>query len=327
MTDYRIVFAGTPAFAAGHLDALLQHGKQVVAVYTQPDRPTGRGKRLLPSPVKQLALEHALPVHQPPSLRNDEAVAELQALRPDLLIVVAYGLILPESILAVPRLGCLNVHASLLPRWRGAAPIERAILAGDKETGVTIMQMDAGLDTGPMLYAQPLPITATDTGESLTRGLMEIGKRSLIYTLDHLEQLQAQARTQDDELATYAAKLDKSESLLDFDRPAPELDRQVRACVGRVPAYAYLGADRIRILECRVVDDSNDNKMATTPPGTIVHQDRQSFTVACADSLLQISRVQLPGKNPLAVRDIMNARPELFAVGGVLYSTPQDPEA
>lgn len=329
MTDYRIVFAGTPAFAAGHLDALLQHGENIVAAYTQPDRPAGRGKRLLPSAVKQLAMEHQILVRQPPSLRNPEAVEELRALQPDVLIVVAYGLILPEDILAVPRLGCLNVHASLLPRWRGAAPIERALLAGDSETGITIMQMDAGLDTGAMLAVQSLPITAKDTGETLTAGLMEVGKHLLIDALEDLPELQAQARPQDDSQATYAAKLDKAESLIDFDQPAAVIDRQIRACAGRFPAYAFLGNDRIRLLEAQPNDDNimacDDSQAAL--PGTIIKQDKQSFTVVCADSTLQVTHVQLPGKNPVAVRDLMNARPDLFAVGNGLRSAPQDPAA
>ncbi len=316
MTDYRICFAGTPDFAAGHLQALLDAGFNVVAVYTQPDRPAGRGKKLLPSPVKSIALDHGLPVKQPPTLRTPEAQQELADLDLDVLVVVAYGLILPAEILAIPRLGCLNVHASLLPRWRGAAPIERAIMAGDKETGVTIMQMDAGLDTGAMLYRSPVAIETSDTGADLEAKLLAVGKDSLTHTLSNLKELQAKAEAQDDSLSTYAAKLDKQEARLDWHRPAVELSRQIRACAGRMPAYALAGDDRMRILHARA--EENDKGAPGSAPGTIVDNTHDSFRVSCSVGLLDVYQVQLPGKNPVSVKDLLNSRPQLIAPGSKL---------
>jgi methionyl-tRNA formyltransferase len=314
MSDYRICFAGTPAFAAGHLQALLAGGSHIVGVYTQPDRPTGRGKKLLPSPVKQLALEQQLPIYQPATLKDAAVQAEFAALAPDLLIVVAYGLILPQAILDIPRLGCLNVHASLLPRWRGAAPIERAILAGDTNTGITIMQMDAGLDTGAMLHRETLAIAEDDTGSSLESKLLEVGQHSLIKTLDNLETLQANAETQDDSLSTYAAKLDKSESLIHWEDDAAVIGRQIRACAGRTPAYTLVGKQRLRLLAATPLP-ADTSSLAGAVPGSVVAVDKHGITVACGVGGLRVSRLQLEGKNPVSVQDWLNARPELLQPG------------
>ena len=212
----RIVFAGTPEFAAQHLQALLDAGCQVVAVYTQPDRPAGRGQKLMPSPVKQLAVQHDIPVYQPQTLRAAEAQTELAELNADLMVVVAYGLILPQAVLDLPRLGCINSHASLLPRWRGAAPIQRAIEAGDSESGVTVMQMEAGLDTGPMLLKVSTPITADDTGGSLHDRLAALGSDALVQAVAALEAGTLSGEVQDDSQATYAHKLNKDEARLDW---------------------------------------------------------------------------------------------------------------
>ena len=225
----RIVFAGTPEFAAAHLKALLDTPHQIVAVYTQPDRPAGRGQKLMPSPVKQLAVENAIPVLQPPSLKDAAAQAELAALEPDLLVVVAYGLILPQAVLDIPRFGCINSHASLLPRWRGAAPIQRAVQAGDAESGVTVMQMEAGLDTGPMLLKVRTPITADDTGGSLHDRLAELGPPAVIEAIAGLASGTLMGEVQDDALANYAHKLNKDEARIDWSRPAIELERLIRA--------------------------------------------------------------------------------------------------
>lgn len=317
MTDLRICFAGTPEFAAGHLAALLDSNIRPVAVYTQPDRPTGRGKKLQPSPVKALALEAGIEVLQPATLKSEDAQDEFRALKPDLLIVVAYGLILPEAILDTPRLGCLNVHASLLPRWRGAAPIERAILAGDETTGVTIMQMDAGLDTGAMLAKAEVAIDPTETGESLHGKLLEVGKRSLVEVLQDLENFQARAEVQNDDLATYASKLDKSETQIHWPNPAKVIDRQIRAFAGRSPAWCELANDRLRILEAALAAVP-DKILSLYEPGQIISSSRQSFTVACGDSALEVRRIQLPGKKAMAVQDVMNSRPELFSEGTLL---------
>jgi methionyl-tRNA formyltransferase len=308
MKNLRICFAGTPAFAAAHLLALLKAGHHVVAVYTQPDRPAGRGKKLQASPVKKIALENMLPVFQPSSLRPLQETESLASLNCDLMVVVAYGLILPKAILDVPRLGCLNVHASLLPRWRGAAPIERALLAGDKVSGVTIMQMDEGLDTGAMLNKESVKISATDNRLNLEERLQIAGQAALIRTLGDLEKYQSEATVQNDEDSNYAAKLEKSEAFIDWRLSASEIDRQIRAGIGRNPAYTVLNDQRLRILKGTVSVESYNAK-----PGQIVESEKSHFTVSCGSGALDIQRVQLPGKSPATVKDISNSRPELFS--------------
>lgn len=308
MKNLRICFAGTPAFAAAHLLALLKAGHHVVAVYTQPDRPAGRGKKLQASPVKKIALENMLPVFQPSSLRPLQETESLALLNCDLMVVVAYGLLLPKAILDVPRLGCLNVHASLLPRWRGAAPIERALLAGDKVSGVTIMQMDEGLDTGAMLNKESVQISATDNRVNLEERLQIAGQAALIRTLGDLEKYQSEATVQNDEDSNYAAKLEKSEAFIDWRLSASEIDRQIRAGIGRNPAYTVLNDQRLRILKGTVSVETYNAK-----PGQIVESEKSHFTVSCGSGALDIQRVQLPGKSPATVKDISNSRPELFS--------------
>ncbi|MDP6537196.1 MAG: methionyl-tRNA formyltransferase [Gammaproteobacteria bacterium] len=313
MGKFRICFAGTPEFASAHLSALYESQHEVVAVYTQPDRPAGRGKSLQPSPVKRVAETYSIPVYQPDSLRSAEQHSILAGLNPDVLVVVAYGLILPADILNIPRFGCINVHASLLPRWRGAAPIERALLSGDKKSGITIMQMDEGLDTGDMLYQIAVPIAASDTRIDLENSLCLAGQKALLYTLDNLQQLLKTAMKQDDTKSCYAEKLQKSESLIDWVASAETVNRTIRAGIGRAPAFTYLQGSRIRILRAAPSSDSFDQA-----PGTIVRVDKESFQVACSASSLLIYTVQLPGKNPVTVRDIFNSRPDSFAVGKTL---------
>ena len=310
MKKFRICFAGTPTFAAAHLQALLKAGHHVVAAYTQPDRPAGRGKKLQSSPVKQIALEHKLTVFQPSSLRPPQETEALVSLDCDLMIVVAYGLILPKTILDAPKLGCLNVHASLLPRWRGAAPVERALLAGDKVSGVTIMQMDEGLDTGAMLDKESVKIYATDNRIDLEKRLQIAGQTALVRTLDDLEKYQSRAMVQDEENSNYAAKLEKSEAFIDWRLSAPEIDRQIRAGIGRNPAYTILNNKRLRILEGSVSLYNFNDK-----PGQIVESDKSYFTVRCGSGALNVKQIQLPGKNPATVKDISNSRPELFSRG------------
>ena len=310
MKRFRICFAGTPTFAAAHLQALIEAGHHVVAVYTQPDRPAGRGKKLQSSPVKQIALEHKLAVFQPSSLRPLRETETLASLDCDLMIVVAYGLILPKTILNTPTLGCLNVHASLLPRWRGAAPIERALLAGDKVSGVTIMQMDEGLDTGAVLDKESVQIHATDDRIDLEKKLQIAGQTALLRTLSDLAKYQSKARVQAEENSNYAAKLEKTEAFIDWRLSALEIDRLVRACIGRNPAYTVLNDQRLRILEASVsVFNFNDK------PGQIVETGKLHFTVRCGSGGLDVKRIQLPGKNPTAVKDINNSQPELFSRG------------
>ena len=307
----RIVFAGTPEFAAEHLEALLASRHQVIAVYTQPDRPAGRGQKLTPSPVKQLALQHAIPVHQPPTLRDPAAQAELAQLAPDLMVVVAYGLILPQAVLDIPRLGCINSHASLLPRWRGAAPIQRAIEAGDAESGVTVMQMEAGLDTGPMLLKVATPIGPQDTGGSLHDRLAGLGAQALVEAVEALAAGNLSGERQDDALATYAHKLNKDEARLDWRRPARELERLIRAFYPWPICHSTLNGEPLKVLAA-VPGQGNG------VPGTILAVSREGLTVACGEGSLQLTRLQLPGGKPLAFGDLFNSRREQFVIGQML---------
>ena len=309
--DLRIVFAGTPDFAAAHLRALLQAGLNIVAVYSQPDRPAGRGQKLAMSAVKQLAQQHELPVYQPVSLRAPEAQAELAALQPDLLVVVAYGLILPQAVLDIPRLGCINSHASLLPRWRGAAPIQRAIEAGDSESGVTVMRMEAGLDTGPMLLKVTTPISAEDTGGTLHDRLAELGPPAVLQAIDGLAAGTLDGELQDDELATYAHKLGKADARIDWARPAAELDRLIRAFNPWPLAHARWQDQPLKIWAARPEAGSGQ-------PGEILDCSKLGLLVACGDGALRLTRLQLPGGKPLAFTDLYNARREQFAPGQLL---------
>ncbi|MCF5721975.1 methionyl-tRNA formyltransferase [Pseudomonas syringae] len=307
----RIVFAGTPEFAAEHLKALLTSPYDIVAVYTQPDRPAGRGQKLMPSPVKQLALEHNIPVLQPPTLRNAEAQAELAALKPDLLVVVAYGLILPQIVLDIPRLGCINSHASLLPRWRGAAPIQRAIEAGDRESGVTVMRMEAGLDPGRMLLKVTRPINAEDTGGSLHDRLAEMGPPAVIEAIAGLAAGTLQGEVQDDSLATYAHKLNKDEARIDWSRPAVELERLVRAFNPWPVCHSTLNGEALKVLAATLAD-------GTGAPGEIIGASKDGLLVACGEQALCLTRLQLPGGKALNFSDLFNSRREKFAVGTIL---------
>ncbi len=304
----RIIFAGTPDFAARHLQALLDAGHQVVAVYTQPDRPAGRGQQLQASPVKQLAVAKDIAVYQPKSLKKAKAQAELAALSADLMIVVAYGLILPPVVLATPRLGCINVHGSLLPRWRGAAPIQRSIWAGDAETGVTIMQMDAGLDTGAMLSKVSLPITAADTSATLYEKLADVGPQALLSALTDLPSLQQNAVPQADVAANYAEKLSKEEALLDFNKPAVALEREIRAFNPWPVSYLQLGTQQLKVWQSRVEAGQGE-------PGTVVRVDTTGIAVATTDGLLVIEQLQPPGKKAMAVADFLNGRADWIKLG------------
>ncbi|GGO77435.1 methionyl-tRNA formyltransferase [Marinobacterium nitratireducens] len=305
-----IVFAGTPDFAAASLQALLDSPHRVIAVYTQPDRPAGRGRKLTPSPVKTLALEHGIEVRQPQSLKDPEAQAELAALEPDLMVVVAYGLLLPKAVLEIPRLGCINVHASLLPRWRGAAPIHRAVLAGDAETGVTIMQMDEGLDTGDMLLKARCDIGAQESSGELHDRLAVIGAAALSDSLEGIAAGTIRREPQDDSLATYAHKLEKQEGELDWRQPAKALAQQVRGLSPWPVAFTRLGGDNLRVWGATALDGTCDD-----PPGTIVAADRDGIQVACGEGVLSLTRVQLPGGKALDAAAMLNARRDTFAIG------------
>ena len=303
MSASRIVFAGTPEFAALHLAALLQAGITPVAVYTQPDRPAGRGRKLSPSPVKQLALAHGIAVYQPLSLRQPEAQAELAALQPDLLIVVAYGLILPQAVLDIPRLGCVNVHASLLPRWRGAAPIQRALLAGDSHSGVCLMRMEAGLDTGPVLARAEYALERGLSGGELHDRLAALGSALLVEQLPKLLANQLLAQPQPELGVTYAAKLEKAEACLDWQRSALELERRVCAFNPWPVAYCQWGEQTLRIWRAQALD----GQVSTATPGTVIAQTRLGVDVATADGVLRLLELQAPGKRPVAAVDFNNA--------------------
>lgn len=308
-TPLRIIFAGTPDFAACHLQALLTGPHQVVAVYTQPDRPAGRGQKLQPSPVKQLALQNDIPVYQPKSLKKAAAQQELAALNADLMIVVAYGLILPKIVLETPKLGCINVHGSLLPRWRGAAPIQRALWAGDSETGITIMQMDESLDTGAMLSKVSCPISATDTSASLYQKLAELGPQALLAAVADLPALQQQAETQDEKLANYAEKLSKEEAKLDFSKDAAALEREIRAFNPWPVSYLELPQGTVKVWQAQVA--SGLSGLA----GSILKADKTGIYIGCQQQVLQITQLQPPGKKPMSAADFLNGRAEWLAVG------------
>ena len=305
----RIVFAGTPHFAAQHLAALLSSQHEVVAVYSQPDRPAGRGKKLTASPVKTLALEHNIPVYQPENFKSDEAKQELADINADIMVVVAYGLLLPKAVLDTPRLGCINVHGSILPRWRGAAPIERSIWAGDKETGVTIMQMDVGLDTGDMLQIATVPIEATDTSATIYEKLADLGPATLVECLNAIEQGAVSPVAQDDELANYAKKLSKEEARIDWQQPAEFIERCIRAFNPRPISYFMVDDKNIKVWKARV-----ENSTASATPGTIIQADKSGIHVMTGDGVLVLEEIQIPGKKALPVQDILNARASWFEV-------------
>ena len=306
----RIVFAGTPDFAARHLQALIDSEHEVVAIYTQPDRPAGRGKKLKASEVKQLALAHELPVFQPETLKGPQAQAELAELHADLMVVVAYGLLLPQVVLETPRLGCINVHGSLLPLWRGAAPIQRALQAGDPETGVTIMQMDIGLDTGDMLLKATCPIESADTSASLYEKLAALGPKALLDALAELEHGTAQPIPQDNTQASYAAKLSKAEAQIDWAQPAQIIDLNLRAFTPWPGSQTLLEGQVIKIHQAMPLSDHTD-----ASPGTIVAAGKQGIDVATGLGVMRLTRLQLPGKKPVATADALNARADWFAVG------------
>ncbi len=315
MTPLRIIFAGTPDFAVPSLAALLAApGRdadalpiQVVAVYTQPDRPAGRGRQLQASPVKTLALAQGIAVMQPESLKKDpSAVDDLAAFDADLMVVVAYGLLLPVAVLEAPRLGCVNVHASLLPRWRGAAPIQRALLAGDAETGVCIMRMEAGLDTGPVYHRVSTPINAGETAASLHDRLAGLGAAALLDALPGIVdgRLKPQPQPQSDDQVTYAHKLTKDEAMIDWTQPAETIERMVRAYDPWPVAQTRLDDEILRVWEAEVLPDLS----SAQPPGTVITTGKSGIDVTTGRGILRIIRLQPSGKRPMAARDFLNAR-------------------
>ncbi|MBZ2169568.1 methionyl-tRNA formyltransferase [Marinobacter sp. F4216] len=306
----RLVFAGTPDFAASALKALLGTSHTIVGVYTQPDRPSGRGRKLIPSPVKQVALDAGIPVFQPVSLKTPEAQQELANLKADAMIVAAYGLILPKAVLEIPVHGCINIHASILPRWRGAAPIQRAIAAGDEESGITIMQMDEGLDTGAMLLKVTTPIESTDTGGSLHDRLAELGGQAIVNAMDAMEQGGLTGEAQDDADACYAHKLSKEEGHIDWSRDASAIERLIRAFNPWPGTFTDLGDQRIRIHQAEVLAEQSDE-----PAGTVIRRERDGIDVACGAGTLRITRLQLPGARAQSANDLINGGKQLLLPG------------
>lgn len=309
----RIVFAGTPDFAARHLAALLSSEHEVIAVYTQPDRPAGRGKKLTASPVKNIALEHDIPVYQPVNFKSDEAKQELKDLNADIMVVVAYGLLLPQAVLDTPKLGCINVHGSILPRWRGAAPIQRSIWAGDAETGVTIMQMDIGLDTGDMLKIATLPIEATDTSTTMYDKLAELGPEALVDCLGDIAAGKAKPVKQDDEQANYASKLSKDEAKIDWSQDAAFIERCVRAFNPWPMSFFSVEENNIKVWQSRVEASATE-----APVGTILKADKTGIYVATGNGTLVLEQIQIPGKKAMPVSDVLNSKASWFEVGSIL---------
>jgi methionyl-tRNA formyltransferase len=304
----RVVYAGTPDFAVPALNALAQSAHALVAVYTQPDRPAGRGRALAQSPVKQRALDLGVPVLQPPTLKTPDAASALAAFAPDVMVVAAYGLLLPQAVLDVPRLGCVNIHASLLPRWRGAAPIHRAILAGDARTGVCIMRMEAGLDTGPVYRQEAVEIGARETTGALHDRLAALGARLLVETLDALEAGRTEATPQPADGVTYAHKIDKREATIDWSRAAPDLERLVRAFDPWPIAETRLDGEQLRVHDAIALPGNAD-----APAGTVVAASADGIDVATGRGRLRLLRVQSAGRKPVTAREFLNA-----ARGGTL---------
>ncbi|HTY04269.1 MAG TPA: methionyl-tRNA formyltransferase [Rhodocyclaceae bacterium] len=306
----KVAFAGTPEFARVALEAILAAGFEAPLVLTQPDRPSGRGQKLRASPVKQLAVDHGIPVHQPERLRDPATHAPLIQAAPDLLVVAAYGLILPQVVLDIPRLGCLNIHASLLPRWRGAAPIQRAIEAGDRETGVTIMRMEAGLDTGPMLLGESLPIAEDDSTATLHDKLAVLGGRLIVRALQNIGTLVP--TPQPAEGVTYANKIDKSEAPLDFRRPAAELARRIRAFDPFPGATAAVGETTVKVWHARAEAGSGQ-------PGTVLASNAAGIVVACGEGALRLTELQKPGGRRVPVSDFLHG---FMLAAGARFETP-----
>jgi methionyl-tRNA formyltransferase len=302
MSSLNIVFGGTPEFAVPALEALLNAGHRIVTVYTQPDRPAGRGKKLHMSAVKECALRHGLAIEQPATLRDPSAAARLASFRPDVMIVVAYGLILPQAILAVPRLGCVNIHGSLLPRWRGAAPIQRALLAGDTQTGVSIMIMDAGLDTGPVLSMHATPIGARENAASLHDRLATLGAQSLVATLVEYANGTLAPQPQSQVGVTYAHKIRKEEARIDWRQTAVQIDAQVRAFNPWPIAETHWREQQLRVWQATPMMSTHD-----TAPGTVISASASGILVAAGDGILVIEQLQLAGRKAMSAADFINA--------------------
>ena len=317
MSSLRIIFAGTPDFAASALTALIGSEHEVIAVYTQPDRPAGRGRKLRASPVKEVALEHNIPVLQPNNLKEAETQDELRSFNADVMVVAAYGLILPQVVLDIPRLGCLNIHASLLPRWRGAAPIQRAIAAGDKKSGITIMQMNAGLDTGDILQLSTTPITDKDNGGDLHDRLAEIGATAILETLKKLTSITP--IKQDDSLANYAHKLDKKEAIINWQDSAENINRLIRAFNPWPVAFTYLNDKTLRIWQAQALPENSELEA-----GTVITCNKKGVDISCGEGTLRLLKLQPSGSKAMDVASFMNGHAKQLPAGSILKSTPTE---
>lgn len=309
-SHFKIIFAGTPEFALPILEALFESPHEICAVFTQPDRPSGRGQKIHASPIKQFALENHLAIYQPETLRDQQIQQQIAEFNADVMIVVAYGLILPQAVLSIPRLGCINVHASLLPRWRGAAPIQRAILAGDTETGISIMQMNAGLDTGPVFERRSCEISTIDTASSLHDKLAQMGAESLMNILNKLLEDKTHTVAQNDQYATYAAKITKAEADIQWHLSAIEINRMIRAFNAWPVAFSTLNNQHIRIWQATPLSEHSD-----ATPGTIIQNNKHEIIVATGNGDLRLDYLQLPGGKMLSAKDLLNAHTALFNPG------------
>jgi methionyl-tRNA formyltransferase len=310
MSGLNIIFAGTPEFGVPCLDALLQSTHHLKAIYTQPDRPSGRGRKLQASAVKHWALQHQIPVYQPLNFKNQDAVTEVASLAPDVMVVIAYGLILPKSVLEIPRLGCINVHASLLPRWRGASPIQHALLHGDTQSGVTIMQMDIGMDTGGTICEEKCLISPLDTAGILHDKLAQLSVKPLLTTLEHLAQHRTNPSPQNNEFATYAGKIIKEDALIDWQKSAVEIERLIRAFNPWPTAYTLLGKEFLRIHYAALTQIE-----CTEAPGTILNIDKKGMLVATSDYALLVEKIQFPGGKIISIAEWLNSGKTQLHVG------------
>ncbi len=311
--DLRIVFGGTPDFAAEHLKVLLNNGYNVVGVYTQPDKISGRGQKITASPVKELALAHGISVFQPVSLKNQEATDQMASLTPDVFVVVAYGLILPKAVLDLPKFGCINIHGSLLPKYRGAAPIQRSIFNGDQTTGITVMQMNEGLDTGDIIHTKSIDILDTDTSETLFKRMMPLGCTALLETLELIASGKAKGIPQEEEKASYAEKLTKEEAMINFTESAEKICRRIRAYIPWPTANFKLGNETIKIHQAAAIKDK-----ISAEPGTVISSDKTGIKVSTGDGILVLNTLQFAGKKPMKVSDILNGHKDLFKPGTIL---------
>lgn len=310
LESYRIVFAGTPEFAAESLQALIDSRHEVVAVYTQPDRPAGRGQQIIESAVKKIAEANHIPIEQPISFKDEGSLKQLAQYKPDIMVVAAYGIILPLTVLETPKIACLNIHASLLPRWRGAAPIQRAILAGDTKSGITIMLMAEGLDTGDILLSRDLNILDSDTGSSLHDRLAVLGQTAILDCLDNLTVFLEQRCPQDNELANYAKKLSKSEAKINWDQSVEQIQNSIRAFNSWPVSYGLINNKNIRVWESSFeVSDHNFQF------GEICSHNNKKIGVACLNGIIYLEKIQMPGKKALSSAEILNSKQEFFAIG------------